>query len=130
MAKQTAKRPAAPVKNKSRKPDKSHSAKDKHPQPAHAEKAVKAVKAEKTLKPDRVAVHREAAAKAAAAAAERSEAGSPSGNGHNAPSSPPSKEGFDLQEKVKELVRLSKEQGYLTYNDINDALPENIVTGD
>ena len=37
---------------------------------------------------------------------------------------------FDINEKVKELVRLSKEQGYLTYNDINDALPENIVNPD
>jgi RNA polymerase primary sigma factor len=38
--------------------------------------------------------------------------------------------GFDIAEKVKELVRLSKEQGYLTYNDINDALPDNIVNPD
>jgi len=37
---------------------------------------------------------------------------------------------FDIAEKVKELVRLSKEQGYLTYNDINDALPDNIVNPD
>ncbi|HEX7862003.1 MAG TPA: RNA polymerase sigma factor RpoD [Verrucomicrobiae bacterium] len=37
---------------------------------------------------------------------------------------------FDLNEKVKELVRLSKEQGYLTYNDINDALPDNVVNPD
>jgi RNA polymerase primary sigma factor len=37
---------------------------------------------------------------------------------------------FDLPEKVKELVRLAQEQGYLTYNDINDALPENVVNSD
>src|SRR5688500_14847411 len=37
---------------------------------------------------------------------------------------------FDLNEKVKELVRLSKEQGYLTYNDINDALPDNVISPD
>ncbi len=36
--------------------------------------------------------------------------------------------GAELVEKVKELIRLAQEQGYLTYNDINDALPENIVT--
>src|SRR5690242_15297138 len=36
----------------------------------------------------------------------------------------------DLAEKVKELVRLAKEQGYLTYNDINDALPDNVVAPD
>ncbi len=37
---------------------------------------------------------------------------------------------LELDEKVKELLRLAREQGYLTYNDINDALPENIVTAD
>ena len=35
---------------------------------------------------------------------------------------------FDLTEKIKELVRLAQEQGYLTYNDINDALPDNVIT--
>src|SRR5258708_2415991 len=35
---------------------------------------------------------------------------------------------LELAEKVKELVRLAQEQGYLTYNDINDVLPENIAT--
>jgi RNA polymerase primary sigma factor len=40
------------------------------------------------------------------------------------------KEVIDLTEKIKELLRLSQEQGYLTYNDINDALPEDVVTPD
>ncbi len=35
-----------------------------------------------------------------------------------------------LPEKIKELVRLAQEQGYLTYNDINEALPDNIVTAE
>ena len=35
---------------------------------------------------------------------------------------------LDLTEKIKELVRLAQEQGYLTYNDINDALPDSVVT--
>ena len=39
-----------------------------------------------------------------------------------------SQAGVDLTEKVKELVRLAQEQGYLTYGDINDALPDSIVT--
>jgi RNA polymerase primary sigma factor len=38
------------------------------------------------------------------------------------------KSGVDLTEKVRELLLLAKEQGHLTYDDINDALPENIVT--
>jgi RNA polymerase primary sigma factor len=37
---------------------------------------------------------------------------------------------MDLTEKVKELVRLAQEQGYLTYNDINDALPDGAVSPD
>ena len=36
--------------------------------------------------------------------------------------------GVELTEKIKELVLLAREQGYLTYGDINDALPENIIT--
>ncbi len=38
--------------------------------------------------------------------------------------------GTDLTEKIKELVRLAQEQGYLTYGDINDALPDNLVTAE
>ncbi len=36
--------------------------------------------------------------------------------------------GIDLTEKIRELLRLAQEQGYLTYNDLNDALPDNVVT--
>jgi RNA polymerase primary sigma factor len=36
----------------------------------------------------------------------------------------------EIADKIKELVRLAHEQGHLTYSDINDALPENIVTPD
>ncbi|HEY6168229.1 MAG TPA: RNA polymerase sigma factor RpoD [Verrucomicrobiae bacterium] len=39
-----------------------------------------------------------------------------------------SNSGIDITEKIKELLRLAQEQGYLTYNDINDALPDSIVT--
>jgi RNA polymerase primary sigma factor len=35
--------------------------------------------------------------------------------------------GMNLAEKVKELVRLAQEQGYLTYSDINDALPDAVI---
>jgi RNA polymerase primary sigma factor len=33
-----------------------------------------------------------------------------------------------LVEKIKDLVRLAREQGHLTYNDVNEALPEKNVT--
>jgi RNA polymerase primary sigma factor len=39
-----------------------------------------------------------------------------------------SQSGVDLTEKIKELVRLAQEQGYLTYSDINDALPDTMIT--
>ena len=34
----------------------------------------------------------------------------------------------ELSEKIKELVRLAQEQGHLTYNDINEVLPDDVVT--
>jgi RNA polymerase primary sigma factor len=71
-------------------------------------------------------------------------ASSPAGNGHPALAAASSEaqlaqaqqaigtiksaSGVELTEKVKELLRLAQEQGYLTYNDINDALPDNIVS--
>jgi len=38
--------------------------------------------------------------------------------------SPQNNSDAELAEIIKELVRLAREQGHLTYNDINDALPE------
>jgi RNA polymerase primary sigma factor len=42
----------------------------------------------------------------------------------------PNGEDTELAEKIKELVRLAQEQGHLTYNDINEALPENAASPD
>ena len=36
----------------------------------------------------------------------------------------------EKNEKIKELIKLAKEQGYLTYGDVNDILPENILSPD
>ncbi|HEY0793142.1 MAG TPA: RNA polymerase sigma factor RpoD [Chthoniobacterales bacterium] len=36
----------------------------------------------------------------------------------------------DLQERLRELLKLAKEQGYLTYDDINEALPEGMADPD
>jgi RNA polymerase primary sigma factor len=38
------------------------------------------------------------------------------------------KAGFDLTEKFKDLVLLAKEQGYLTFSDVTEHLPEGKVT--
>ncbi len=32
----------------------------------------------------------------------------------------------DVQEKLRELIKLAKEQGYLTFDDLNEALPESL----
>ncbi|MGD0649740.1 MAG: RNA polymerase sigma factor region1.1 domain-containing protein, partial [Verrucomicrobiia bacterium] len=32
--------------------------------------------------------------------------------------------------KIKELIKLANEQGYLTYGDVNDILPENILSAE
>jgi RNA polymerase primary sigma factor len=34
---------------------------------------------------------------------------------------------LEMTQKIKELVRLAQEQGYLTYSDIHDALPEALI---
>ena len=39
-----------------------------------------------------------------------------------------SQSGLDLTAKVKGLLRLAKEQGHLTYDDLNDALPDDVAT--
>jgi len=39
-----------------------------------------------------------------------------------------SQTGLNLTAKVKDLVRLAMEQGHLTYDDLNDALPDDLIT--
>jgi len=38
----------------------------------------------------------------------------------------PLADSLDKQEKVRELIKLAKEQGYLTFDDLNEVLPENL----
>lgn len=44
------------------------------------------------------------------------------------PSHPESGKDIPLADKIKELVRLAQEQGHLTYNDVNEVLPEGVTT--
>jgi RNA polymerase primary sigma factor len=39
-----------------------------------------------------------------------------------------SETGLDLTTKVKDLVRLAMDQGHLSYDDLNDALPDHLIT--
>jgi RNA polymerase primary sigma factor len=36
----------------------------------------------------------------------------------------------EVQSKIRELIRLAREQGYITYDDLNDALPGDIISPD
>ena len=35
-------------------------------------------------------------------------------------------EAHETQEKIRELIKLAKEQGYLTWDDLNEALPDGV----
>src|SRR5215469_8872308 len=74
--------------------------------------------------PTTSANHSTAAAVAAAVANGYVAGASLSGAGH------PTDRSAEIAEKVKELLRLAQEQGYLTYNDINDALPDSLISGE
>src|SRR5262249_41050541 len=37
---------------------------------------------------------------------------------------------LEIAEKIKELVRLAQEQGYLTYGDIHELLPESVISAE
>jgi len=36
----------------------------------------------------------------------------------------------ERSEKIKELIKLAEDQGYLTFEDINETLPDNVITAD
>jgi RNA polymerase primary sigma factor len=65
----------------------------------------------------------------AAESAENLRAVAGSSNGHAVYPSrlPQADSSLDLQERVRDMVKLAKEQGYVTYDDINEALPENMA---
>ena len=54
---------------------------------------------------------------------------SSSSNGAAVIAVPPAKvqaEAHETQEKIRELIKLAKEQGYLTWDDLNEALPDGV----
>jgi RNA polymerase primary sigma factor len=46
------------------------------------------------------------------------------------PHAPPMQSEADLQARIRELIKLAKEQGYLTFDDLNEALPEGMTDAD
>jgi RNA polymerase primary sigma factor len=72
-------------------------------------------------------------------AATNGKAKAPTGTNGNHPATTPAEQHAGLPasvtiespiiaEKIKDLLRLATDQGYLTYDDINDALPDEVVT--
>src|SRR2546425_938199 len=41
-----------------------------------------------------------------------------------------SQSGGDLSEKIKDLIRLAREQGYLTFDDVHETLPETLISAE
>ena len=68
-------------------------------------------------------------AKIAPAKADSPVSSRPGLNGHDLPvASLAGNPSVEIAEKIKELIRLAQEQGHLTYNDINDALPDRLIS--
>ncbi|HUA66899.1 MAG TPA: RNA polymerase sigma factor RpoD [Alphaproteobacteria bacterium] len=51
-------------------------------------------------------------------------------NGHTAPTAPLGQPSVELNETIKTLLHLAQEHGYVTYDDINDVLPDNLNPDD
>src|SRR6188474_2238925 len=58
----------------------------------------------------------------------RSATAAPAKNG--APVPPLSASEDELQARIRELIKLAKEQGYLTFDDLNEALPDAMTDAD
>ncbi len=136
-----AKAPPAPAPGKASNLKSAPAAKPASPaKPAAPTKPFKAAKPAKpdpeaALAPGAIISEADAAAAAAAAAAALENAaaaipGPADADGLTTLGTVRSSSGVDITEKIKELVRLAQEQGYLTYGDITDALPENLVTAE
>jgi RNA polymerase primary sigma factor len=54
----------------------------------------------------------------------------PGQNGHAAPAAPVGQPSVELNETIKTLLHLAQEHGYVTYDDINDVLPDNLSPDD
>jgi RNA polymerase primary sigma factor len=51
-------------------------------------------------------------------------------NGHATPTAPLGQPSVELNETIKTLLHLAQEHGYVTYDDINDVLPDNLSPDD
>ena len=134
----------APKPAKKPAPAKAPAAAQPKPAPAPAAKP-KPVKKTAAAEPAATAAKAKPAAKPAAPAAKPvspapvEASAKPSADGKPAKPAKPSKspespkrriDTPEIQEKIRELIKLAKEQDYLTYDDINEILPNDLVDPD
>ncbi|GHC59408.1 RNA polymerase sigma factor RpoD [Roseibacillus persicicus] len=91
--------------------------------PAAKKTAAKKPAAKKTTAADKKAAPKKAAKKAAAPAKEEANAAKT----EEAPTGKSRLDSPEIQEVIRELIKLAKEQGYLTHDDVNDLLPKDMV---
>ncbi len=88
-------------------------------------KAVAKKAATKKAAAKKVATKKTAAKKVAAKKASSKKKAASSNNNSN--EQPQVASSAALQEKIRELIRLAKEQGYITYDDLNESLPSEMT---
>ncbi len=94
------------------------------PAPAKVETKTPAKKTEKPVSHAKADEHSKSAAKDSPATAEPKSQAKPLDGGKRRIDTP------EIQEKIRELIKLAKEQDYLTFDDINDILPNDLVDPD
>ncbi|MDF1712625.1 MAG: RNA polymerase sigma factor RpoD [Akkermansiaceae bacterium] len=113
-AKKAAKK--APAKKATKKAPAKKAAKKAPVKKAPAKKAAKKASPKKTAK--KPAAKKETTKPADAAPAPESKSGKKPKNRIDTP---------EIREKIRELIKLAKEQEYLTYDDIHEILPNNLI---
>lgn len=113
-AKKAAKK--APAKKAAKKAPAKKAAKKAPVKKAPAKKAAKKASPKKTAK--KPAAKKETTKPADAAPAPESKSGKKPKNRIDTP---------EIREKIRELIKLAKEQEYLTYDDIHEILPNNLI---
>ena len=117
------KKSAAPVKQPPKKKA------GKRPHPAHkpakpAKKHAAHAKAVKPAKPAKPAKHEAVPPVKAKAKTAKVRNAAPDQPAPRQPS--PGIDSPEIQEKIRDLIKLAKEQGYLTFDDLNEALPDTV----
>ncbi|MGJ8723286.1 MAG: RNA polymerase sigma factor RpoD [Roseibacillus sp.] len=127
-----AKKKAAPKKKTSSSAPKKTAAKKAAPKKAPAKKAAAKKTAAKKASTKKTAAKKAPAKKAAAKKPTPTKPGTEKAKAAKAEEAAAAKtksrlDSPEIQEVIRELIKLAKEQGYLTHDDVNDLLPKDMV---